>query len=373
MNNLEARVSALEKWRLARWRGDDVYKKLPLIGERNLVEPTVVSVLKYFLKPGDTAFDVGSQAGHVVHALSHLVGPKGLVVAFEASTRTARKLAINIVDANLRNVELVHAAVCGVSGQNLKLYLHETQNNDSLFPSNLNSAGNFSPDRFVLVETIALDDYCEKWGVVPRLIKFDIEGAEYEALRGSERLIRNHKPVILIEDMGQNMRCFDYLTDLGYKCIDVIHLKPIDRIQRQQSTEANYLYIHTNEHLGAPFTQNLTPFQEIPAEQFTPTRQSGLVISPLVEIKQQSRFVVSWNFLKSEEHDSCAMKIGILDFKNELIARYQANLGLLKEQYFNIPFESNLDNAARIFCLHEDGVNRKVFESVSISVFQDQL
>ncbi len=99
-----ARLSRLEQWRAARWRDDGLYKKLPLIGERNLVEPTVVSILRYFLRPSDAAFDIGSQAGHVVQTISSLVGPKGLVVAFVASVRAARKLLINITDANLRNL-----------------------------------------------------------------------------------------------------------------------------------------------------------------------------------------------------------------------------------------------------------------------------
>ena len=369
MSDLELRLSRLEQWRATRWRDDDLYKKLPLIGERNLVEPSVVSVLKYFLKPGDVAFDVGSQAGHVVHAMSQLVGPRGLVVAFEASVRTARKLLINLADANLRNVELVHAAVCANSGDRLKLYLHGSQNNDSLFPADFKAGGSFSEERYVLVDTLAIDDYCEKWGIYPRLLKFDIEGAEFEALRGAQRLLHLYRPIVLIEDLQSNLDCFDLLTEYGYRCIDLVTLKPMSREARLVSREANYLFVHERESLADIFNQTLREWRVLSAEEFIPTNQAGLMVSHPLTVPRGSRFVVSWDFVESTVDDGVGLIVGLLDHKNDMVARYQANLGLLKQHYTKLPFESELDDQLRVFVWAGAVTGRSMVRSVSISIF----
>ena len=49
------------------------------------------------------------------------------------------------------------------------------------------------------VETISLDDYVRQEGIVPSVIKIDVEGAEYDVLVGAERLLREHSPVLALE------------------------------------------------------------------------------------------------------------------------------------------------------------------------------
>jgi len=369
VTDLAARLSRLEQWRAARWRDDDLYKKLPLIGERNLVEPAVVSILRYFLRPGDVAFDIGSQAGHVVQAMSGLVGPKGLVVAFEASVRTARKLLINITDANLRNVELVHSAVCDTGGQRLKLFLHNSQNNDSLFPKDVSSNSAFSENRYVYVDTIAIDDYCEKWQIIPRLLKLDIEGAEFDALRGARRLLERHLPVLLIEDFDSDPRCFDLLASVGYRCFDLITLKPLTREDRLSSREANFLFVHKDESLPPIFAKEWIEESEISSQQLIAADRPGLRVSAPLKIHRSTRYVLTWNFDSSTSFDEVNAVIGAIDYKNEMLVRYQANLGLLKSHYTKMPFESDLDEEVRLFILLGAQHADEALESVRVSRF----
>lgn len=49
-----------------------------------------------------------------------------------------------------------------------------------------------------LVQMTTLDDECDRLGVVPDLLKIDIESYEYEALKGARRLLA-HKPVLFLE------------------------------------------------------------------------------------------------------------------------------------------------------------------------------
>jgi len=49
------------------------------------------------------------------------------------------------------------------------------------------------------LQITSLDDEVARLGVVPDLIKIDVEGFEYEVLLGARRLLREHKPPICLE------------------------------------------------------------------------------------------------------------------------------------------------------------------------------
>lgn len=49
------------------------------------------------------------------------------------------------------------------------------------------------------MRSISIDEYCERQGVKPTLIKLDIEGGEIVALAGMRGVCTKHRPVIIIE------------------------------------------------------------------------------------------------------------------------------------------------------------------------------
>jgi hypothetical protein len=49
------------------------------------------------------------------------------------------------------------------------------------------------------VEMTTVDREMEALGLVPDVIKIDVEGYEHELLRGAQRLLRTRKPVICLE------------------------------------------------------------------------------------------------------------------------------------------------------------------------------
>jgi hypothetical protein len=53
----------------------------------------------------------------------------------------------------------------------------------------------------------------------PDLVKMDVEGAEWEALHGAERLLRECRPRLICEvhEAAQMQPIRDYLQGLGYK------------------------------------------------------------------------------------------------------------------------------------------------------------
>jgi FkbM family methyltransferase len=72
---------------------------------------------------------------------------------------------------------------------------------------------------------IRIDDYVERTGIVPTVISFDIEGSEWQVMRGAEQTIVDHKPVIfasispefMFHQYGEYSRDLrNWITDRGY-------------------------------------------------------------------------------------------------------------------------------------------------------------
>jgi hypothetical protein len=68
---------------------------------------------------------------------------------------------------------------------------------------------------------ITLDELARQFGT-PTVIKMDIEGAEYRALLGGERLLTQHRPRLLIELHGD---------DIAGMCMDVLKQSHYDQIE----------------------------------------------------------------------------------------------------------------------------------------------
>ena len=100
--------------------------------QENLWEPTVQIILRDLCKPGDIVFDVGANFAGLTTLMSRMVGPKGVVCAFEASPRIIDKTQRNLVLSGCNNVQLFHNAIYHTSGQTVKIYLGDHLN-DSIY------------------------------------------------------------------------------------------------------------------------------------------------------------------------------------------------------------------------------------------------
>lgn len=134
------------------------------------------------LRPGQTVVDVGANVGLYTLAAARAVGPGGRVVAFEPEPRNCARLQRNVEANGHANVTVVQAAVGEASGR-ARLYLGGDSGVHSLLAERAGGPA-------VEVEVVALDEYCEREGLVPDVVKVDAEGAELAVLRGLRRTLR---------------------------------------------------------------------------------------------------------------------------------------------------------------------------------------
>jgi FkbM family methyltransferase len=294
--------------------------------EDNFWEPPVQIVLRDLCKPGDTVFDIGSNLGGLTTVMSRAVGLRGAVCAFEASPRIVGKCQRNLILQGCNNVQVYHAAIYSKSHQNVSIYAGGHLN-DSIYPENSKGGALFT------VKTLAIDDFVRLTGLVPNLLKLDIEGAEFEAVMGMLNTIENHKPHLILETQPSDTQCLDLLIDRGYMAIDLNTYKQIKGFADYPKGVGirNNLYIHQDRILETPYQ---LPFHFLEVAQLQ--KEDFLVhANGSVEMKNslsldKGRYLIYVDF-KAEGTDN-EMMCGVKT-QNRLIFRYHTYTKLLADSY----------------------------------------
>ncbi len=179
-------------------------------------EPGVNLALRDLIRPGDVCFDVGAFDGALAQVMSRAAGPRGLVCAFEANPGMLAKLTNNCSANVLTNVHLVHAAVWHTTGQWVTMLVPDG------VPAAATITGTVPADATeTAIPTLALDDYANRHGLFPNVVKMDIEGAEQHALAGFRNVLAKHQPHLILEQRTKEIRAIDLVREYGYEVFDL--------------------------------------------------------------------------------------------------------------------------------------------------------
>lgn len=188
------------------YKGDKRYKVyatgLPILnaGLKHLLDINI-NFLADYTRAHDVNYvvDVGANLGFTAIMLS-LAFPGAKVLAIEPSSHNLKYLRKNTLDMD--NIEIVQAAAFG-SERKLEIALptKEQRGDISLGNEAFDNTGAISvyADGDLYRETVRgvrLDDIVTQ---KVDYLKLDIEGAEYEALKGAHRILTEDKPMIQIE------------------------------------------------------------------------------------------------------------------------------------------------------------------------------
>jgi FkbM family methyltransferase len=140
---------------------------------------------------GDAVADVGAHHGYFAVLLSHWVGAGGKVYAFECLPENANIAARNVAVNELRNVEVVRKAVGVESG-----IVDIVDNSGGILGERTTGV------HLLSVQMISLDEFFRKR--LPDLLKIDVEGYEFDVLKGARRCLAA-RPKIALE-----FHCFKF-------------------------------------------------------------------------------------------------------------------------------------------------------------------
>lgn len=175
---------------------DDLSVSLELAANGTFENP----LTQYFLqnvKPGQTIVDVGAHIGYFSVLLGHLIGPSGKLFAYEPNPHAYAFLMDNL------SINYIHdrtrAFQRAVYSRETTLTFHASKRfwgNSSIHPHAESYFRHYVDEiQTISVDTVVLDHHlCELESI--DFLKMDVEGGEYQAFLGMERMVKRAKVVI---------------------------------------------------------------------------------------------------------------------------------------------------------------------------------
>jgi FkbM family methyltransferase len=183
---------------------EGMWMRILLPGEASLWrgehEPEVQNAIRAAVRPGAIFYDVGAYVGTMALGAARLVGESGSVVAFDGEPENIKRLRLNGERNGFQaHLRVVHAVVWSrTESAGIPFRRGKTAKSQGGVEADGNRPvlGN---GEIISVPAITLDDFIAAGAPSPQLIKIDVEGGEYEVLRGGERLFAVQRPFIIVE------------------------------------------------------------------------------------------------------------------------------------------------------------------------------
>ena len=199
------------------------------LSTNGVFEPHTTQVIKQNISSGDIVIDIGANIGYFTLIMAKGIRENGKVFSFEPEPKNFELLKKNVEINNYSNVILEKKAIGNKTGT-AKLYLADRKNN--VFSSGMHRI--FRSDLVsqiadpILINIIKLDDYLQDLKFIKkiRLIKIDVEGAEFDVLKGMNKILDENKEIKIVmefssenlEDYGSNAYdVVDFLMNKGFK------------------------------------------------------------------------------------------------------------------------------------------------------------
>ena len=188
---------------------DGLKWKLPLgsyVDCKIALDALELNVLKFVhsLKIEKTiVVDMGANVGGVTLRLAKCVGKGGEVIAYEPNPETRGRLIENIKLNGFHNVTIIPKGVWS-SEDSFDLLLPKHSNTGTA--SFLDKESNLGGEKV----NVEVESFDQRWKSIGKkkvsLVKMDIQGAEEEAIKGMEEMLKACKPFVIMEVAGESQR-----------------------------------------------------------------------------------------------------------------------------------------------------------------------
>lgn len=189
--------------------------RAPLQGADAHVERFVLAVATCWVRPGDFVIELGSNHGQHARVFARHVGVQGRLLLVEADPSLAERLVAGVARSDVP-MTVLNVAASNRSGGFATFFRHPTRDQEG-------SLYRREDVRYeeVRVGVVALDDLVTEYGE-PRLVKIDVEGAEFRVLEGATQLLSEGSPLIACEISAD--RELETASTLHYRLSDLLDL-----------------------------------------------------------------------------------------------------------------------------------------------------
>lgn len=195
---------------------------------------------------GGLVLDIGANIGIMSVWLGrHL--PKSNILAYEPIPQNIKALKRVLAHYKITNVTVAEKALGNVNGEvEMVMPVLEDVKMQGLSHVVHDSITEFNEGRKYKAPANRLDDctLLAEQKKPLKAVKLDVENFEYFVLKGGEKTIRRHRPLIYTElwENENRQRCFDFLTDLGYR-IEVLCNGALNSYDPEVHRTQNFFFI----------------------------------------------------------------------------------------------------------------------------------
>ena len=140
-------------------------------------QPRTMATVRRCVSTGDTALDIGANAGYYTLPLAQFVGPTGRVVAFEPTQWAYEKLQTNVGLNDFANIRTEKLALSDSAAE------RDVASSETAFRASWPLAGGPQLRPAELVQFVRLDDYVRGENIDSvDFVKIDVDGFELRVL-----------------------------------------------------------------------------------------------------------------------------------------------------------------------------------------------
>ncbi len=169
-------------------------------GKSHDSEIRLAQFLIHQLKAGDVFIDIGAHFGYFTLLAANLVGEQGKVCSFEASQTTFEVLKKNT--STSKNVSIYNRAISNKS-EVLSFFefpvLYSEYNSMDVDQFKNESWYRKYPPKEIQIDATTVDQFLSENKMEPKLIKIDVEGAEFKAIQGLTNTLEAFSPTVIME------------------------------------------------------------------------------------------------------------------------------------------------------------------------------
>lgn len=213
-------------------------------------EKETLAIIQEVLKPNDVVIEVGGHIGYLSIFFARITGNEGKVYVFEPGYNNLPYIRSNV--SSIAQIELIEKAISNQNGEAAFFVENLTGQNNSLlneydsFQQNKNLSFIDVQSNEVIVKTITLDTFCKEGNIAPDFVKIDIEGAELLAIEGMEKVLAEHKPIIMIEITENKENIRNIFLKHGY----VLYSESRKEITSVEEIASNTFCFQKEKHKG---------------------------------------------------------------------------------------------------------------------------
>ncbi len=227
-------------------KDEGISKDLILDGIR---EPESTREIANILKPGNVVVEAGANIGYYALMESRLIGKKGIVYAVEPSPKNFENLNRNIKLNKITNMKTYQLAIGDKIGK-AKMNISPYSNLSSLVKQK-----NRRITKTIEVKVTTMDNFL-KGKRHPNFIRMDVEGYEYNILKGMKGILKSKKPMKIFIELHphimkkkQTIYVLEILKKHGFETRKVIRSVTVAEMKVMAREQYDYSYMSINDLL----------------------------------------------------------------------------------------------------------------------------